>query len=1156
METMIKGPLTAELVLLLDSLPYKPLLRLLGDKIQSELMKVAQDDELYEKKVEEASITFHLLSQPDFRVRILIATQLSNFRYMSTEKHVSKRAVLNHLRAIDYANFFKEHMRNDECSKMIMLFMDMQRRFKVLQYILPHEVMILCHYCVFWNVDHVALPYQVAYKRIFRLFSSGLLMPYTLGIENPLVRGERIGQRLTMVVRERITQMFQNLLRLTMYNEGLSYVFGFSDSLEKYDFLEGTFLPLPSIYPHIDLDDPKTMTVVPDPELRDVPFWVNRPDSRELQRIHLQRLERVKQMAPANRSAMLRAPAKLRVTKKFYSIHTRNYPFASRRILRGSNPIRHLRALGDPNYAYTFVDDPTNPLKKPLPDDPSQRGRNARARGRWCPDWNYKLTINPNSMAARYGVFAEQSKLDLLLLKRIRSTKNDKVRVMAEREERELDRHHIPPEIEDESLVWDEHLDLTELDTLMPTAGTFMPNQPATWGQGVMRPKWLKLEELFECADVLEVAVKSVIGKLLPLNLNKWPRDAPRAKIFQRYKEELEKHFAEKERKREEAIAQGLPVDQPDEEELEEIQERREKAAIFQAKVAQNMANAQKIYQSKKFPYLATKGVDDVISFMDKSPGMTMPNERILHTDMWGDPDPVLPDDPEEEEDYPQPNSRLVNQLSKSTGKSLKESANIIAGILKNKPVVSHTTNEILRTIEAAKARKACQAGPTTQKTRIVMHNPQELYQHYDYDFFGERANDAQKMEELKNLRPRPPPPPSQQPYRAMIPPAGLGMQAPYLRVMPESLHVQRSKAEQRKMAEEELKKIIKEIFGHSKDDTPDDYIEEDDKNQPKSNTNPNPMQRQQSAQPSPYVRTTYDPQNQPRWEPRSARKRPLPSQPATCQQTARSHPQHSATNWRAPRPQSGFPPRQSSSTTYNQPRNRLPQPPNLFPMAPFYSPYMMPYGMPWTGFPMNQGAAAFTLPPTSFSNSATPTSNAQALAIAASANPYAHMPFWNLTIPQPPPSSLPLPPPPPPPPSNLPIQPPPPPASNLPKPPPPPSSLKIRPPPPPASNSPRLTTTIVPVEQGTPYPTPSPWDTVPPGVELAAKKLLSSKDPFDIMTFSNPSLPTLGLRPASSSKGAEPASSSEKPGPASSSKKSDPESSSKVPSPPSSPDN
>lgn len=1020
MGTLIKDHLTSDLVLLLHTMPFKPILRLLGGKIQNELLKVAQDNEFYGMTVDDESISFHLLSRPNIKVRVLIATYLENFKYMTKDKHVSKRAIYKHLQAIDHCDFFDRFMRNTDCTKMVMLFKDLQRRFKILQLISPWEVIVLCHYATFWNIDRVKLPYYVAYLRIFRLISAGLLMPYSYGIEDPLVRGERIGRNLTMIARERITHLIQSLLRLSMYRDGIRYIFGWTDSLDKYDFHEGTFIPMPSIYPDIDLDESNTLTKDPQPELRDLPFWKLRPEKESEHYDPSLEYVSMKKVARANISAIQKIPIKKPLKRRFYSIRYLKDSYYENCKMRGSRHYRNFKNLRESLYTMCFVDDPCNPNKRQVFSRPTPQMEELDYSD-WVADWEYIMECSPKSVAALYGIFAEMSMIDLLLLKRIRNTRNDDVLQAA------LKRRRRIRDIDEEDKRWDPFLNLKDLDRVMSTKNLYMPNQPDTWSIGQLRPRWLTFDELLKYNKLMQKAATLVTGSPLLLQQNwKWPKDAPVDDIVEKFAELYTERLEKLTKKRQEAIKKGLPVDDPTPAEAEQIQKQKEEAEARRAR-CKKMFNDLKIFCPKHegFAGMKIKRVGDTISFeythqnpnraavaKDESDSDSAEVEGkgvYEHVDKTGNRDPAMLGDPMSEETYPALDDFIVRRLSCDNGLSVEETKNMIKKFQKKKPILNYLTSEII-------GRKIKANRKPIKKIGTIHHDPEKLLRHYGYDFNRERQEDKKKLALMRR---------------------------------------EQEQAEKRK-AESSMHRGYTEQDQYNSNidwyNSQQRFYQNYIKERPNPDNRP-PQPSQSTFTPSPYLRSIFRPGAAPRWDGTKFVSKTFEHEQGASKNLPNSSKGLPKAGQKPTEPPTRVPTSDESSVTtfglnaysteqhyypmhshlYSTPTNPFYIPQN--PFASYYFPFTVPATIPWDGMPSVPSTASMrsslstsntvttaslTNPTVSTLSSIVPTSSFNSLGLIPGWNP---LMSTTSSIMQ---SLVPPPPPPPPPPSMTPPPPPP----------------------------------------------------------------------------------------------------------------------------------
>jgi len=250
--SMLAGKKTADLVVVLKTLPTKTAVEALGKKCKEDLTKGG---------IRGISLTtneagFVIATGPAI-VNVLIATIPPNIRKLDPELHLDAKKVQLHAAAIRHARWMEENAGKDSIKILIRLVKDMVKRFTGLASLTPWIIDLLSHYATMNHPgyqtakpaapaadaakDETAaatpdadetgpqpLPVQVAFKRVLQLLSAGLFLPGSVGIPDPCEVGNvRVHTVMSLEQQDQVCYTAQTLLRVLCHG-GFKQVMGLS----------------------------------------------------------------------------------------------------------------------------------------------------------------------------------------------------------------------------------------------------------------------------------------------------------------------------------------------------------------------------------------------------------------------------------------------------------------------------------------------------------------------------------------------------------------------------------------------------------------------------------------------------------------------------------------------------------------------------------------------------------------------------------------------------------------------------------------------------------------------------------------------------------------------------------------------------------------
>jgi interleukin enhancer-binding factor 2 len=234
--TILAGHKTADLVVILKTLPTREAVEALGNKVA---------DELRQTECVRTSVTprgFDLVNV-QATVRVLITTVQQNLRKLDPEIHLNSKLMNEHWQAIRHSRWFEENAHNSTVKVLVRILRDMRARFAGMQPLSTWMLDILAHYAVTNNPSRTALPINQAFRRTLSLISAGMYLPGYAGISNR-------GHILKEEDMDLATMTVQTLLRI-LGQGGYKAILGLEN--------RGDFLSCPSVWDGVVVSHSETV---------------------------------------------------------------------------------------------------------------------------------------------------------------------------------------------------------------------------------------------------------------------------------------------------------------------------------------------------------------------------------------------------------------------------------------------------------------------------------------------------------------------------------------------------------------------------------------------------------------------------------------------------------------------------------------------------------------------------------------------------------------------------------------------------------------------------------------------------------------------------------------------------------------------------------
>jgi len=240
--TILSNRKTADLVVVLKTLPTKTAVEALGKKCKEDLAK---------EGIKPTTLTTNdagfVIAHSSATVNVLIATIPPNIRKLDPELHLDAKRVQLHAAAIRHARWMEENAGHANIKVLIRLVKDMARRFTGLSSLTPWIIDLLSHYAV---INHMGftpekkpeaaegaqeaeevggpqpLPVHLAFRRVLQLMAAGFFLPGSVGIPDPCEMGSvRVHTVLTLEQQDQVCYTAQTLLRVLCHG-GFKQVLG------------------------------------------------------------------------------------------------------------------------------------------------------------------------------------------------------------------------------------------------------------------------------------------------------------------------------------------------------------------------------------------------------------------------------------------------------------------------------------------------------------------------------------------------------------------------------------------------------------------------------------------------------------------------------------------------------------------------------------------------------------------------------------------------------------------------------------------------------------------------------------------------------------------------------------------------------------------
>ncbi|MFH4982698.1 hypothetical protein AB6A40_009407, partial [Gnathostoma spinigerum] len=219
-DTMLAGHTTADIVVVLRSLPTVEAVSALGQKIIDELK--AGDKDVY------ACVPRNFgceIAGAKAVVRLLITTIPSNARFLEPDLHLKEELMISHMQALDHIGWFDANANTSTIKMLIRLVKDIRKRYEPFSALNMWMIDLIVHHAVTTTASRQPLPLNLAFRRFFQLLAAGLLLPFSPALPDPCESTRRIHQCLTFEQMDNLCNASQTLLRIICHG-GYKHVIG------------------------------------------------------------------------------------------------------------------------------------------------------------------------------------------------------------------------------------------------------------------------------------------------------------------------------------------------------------------------------------------------------------------------------------------------------------------------------------------------------------------------------------------------------------------------------------------------------------------------------------------------------------------------------------------------------------------------------------------------------------------------------------------------------------------------------------------------------------------------------------------------------------------------------------------------------------------
>uniref|UniRef100_A0AC34Q7R6 DZF domain-containing protein n=1 Tax=Panagrolaimus sp. JU765 TaxID=591449 RepID=A0AC34Q7R6_9BILA len=219
-DTMLTKSNSADLVVILKSLPTVELVMSLGQKIVDDL------------KAEQKEI-FGCVSRPfgceiagtQAIVKLHITLFPSNIPLLEPDLHLPAIILQQNLAMIRHARWFTEYCNQLTSKVLIRCLKDMKRRAEGWEKFSVWHIELLSHYSIHQTLDRHPLPLSHAFKRFLQLLSTGILLPGSPSLSDPCEKMFTLNECYDDETADAICASAQTMLRVLCHG-GINTILG------------------------------------------------------------------------------------------------------------------------------------------------------------------------------------------------------------------------------------------------------------------------------------------------------------------------------------------------------------------------------------------------------------------------------------------------------------------------------------------------------------------------------------------------------------------------------------------------------------------------------------------------------------------------------------------------------------------------------------------------------------------------------------------------------------------------------------------------------------------------------------------------------------------------------------------------------------------
>ncbi|XKL59340.1 hypothetical protein PGB90_000356 [Kerria lacca] len=211
--TILRGHKTADVVVVLQTLPFQKSIEVLAVRVLDDLKKLQSLPQV-EKYFYELNENGFVIKGALGSVRIRIATVPSNYSKLDPNVHLPLKTLENHAAAVKHVRWFEENAQNETIKNTVRLLRDLKLRFEGLGVLSPWMIDLLSFHVIMNNPKKEILTESAAYRRALQLLAAGLFLIGSAGIADPCDNNKWLHNAMPYEQQDLLCLTAQNLIRV------------------------------------------------------------------------------------------------------------------------------------------------------------------------------------------------------------------------------------------------------------------------------------------------------------------------------------------------------------------------------------------------------------------------------------------------------------------------------------------------------------------------------------------------------------------------------------------------------------------------------------------------------------------------------------------------------------------------------------------------------------------------------------------------------------------------------------------------------------------------------------------------------------------------------------------------------------------------------